>query len=293
MTKNIKLILAISSIFILGVGIMGCDFDDNEIATATGVATTSPINNIIENETKIDETTTTTPKIDDKNPIEIKENNTQKDNKIETPETNNITSFDEDTTTQGATTSPTESTKTPIIATNTTTANEQELANLEGLGIAPLPNDKPVFYDKKVEDEIAQLINNFRQKNGLNSLNNNEELRQTARYKSNTLVQFGFSSEESKLKTNYLVKNVFKVPVLWCQEANGGGIGPEMATAEELYNLFITYPGAPEMVLTETASQLGVGVAIVKEELPLNVEGIDKTSYIRYTMYATYYVAGM
>lgn len=66
-------------------------------------------------------------------------------------------------------------------------------------GRPDIPEKYAFSYLKSVEDEIVKLCNEERAKGGLKPLSMNETLRQSARYKSNEMLQYGYFDHNSPI----------------------------------------------------------------------------------------------
>ena len=151
--------------------------------------------------------------------------------------------------------------------------------------IKTLPNNYSYTYNQGIENEILKLVNNLRAENGLGALKSNDSLKESARYKSNSMLQLGYFSHNNPNYDNknsgYLLLNVFKI--------NSSKVGENIAmysdrreerkVAESLFNLWLNSSSHKAAMLSTSYTKIGIGVVISTDS-----DG-------RYKMYGTQHFA--
>lgn len=119
-------------------------------------------------------------------------------------------------------------------------------------------------YLQKVEDDIIVLCNKERTKAGVKPLAGNEVLRQSARYKSNEMLQYNYFDHNSPI-TGYKPWELAKTfgysytafgENIWY----GSGYSREAITAKLIVDSWMNSPGHRSNILNKDFGRIGVGV---------------------------------
>lgn len=142
-----------------------------------------------------------------------------------------------------------------------------------------LPNNVPVYYDSNLENQVVSLVNQFRNSNGLSSLYNNEGLRESARYKSNSMFQlkyFGHGNPQyDGAGPSYLMERVYGIKASYYSENILNRYGEsDSPSAQIIFEQWKNSPPHKEAMLSQKAKKIGVGIAINKVEKTIDGDNI-------------------
>lgn len=131
-----------------------------------------------------------------------------------------------------------------------------------------LPNNYECQYLSDYENEILTLVNQFRAENGLAALSMNNKLIESARYKSNSMLQLNYFEHTNPQYNNqspsYLIRTIFNIPCGYCgenlhmSEAESRDVN---STALQIVTDWKESPGHRANMLRAGFTKIGVGVA--------------------------------
>lgn len=156
-----------------------------------------------------------------------------------------------------------------------------------GTDLVALPNNYNFNYEQDLEDKVLVLVNQFRKDNGLNPLTMNEQLRQSSRYKSNSMLQLNYighgNVQYGNKNSMFLMKDIFKINANYYAENLLNNFDFKKATAQEMFESWKNSPGHRANMLSGKSSQIGIGIVVSTCDVNVEGENIGKT----YNVYAT------
>ena len=132
--------------------------------------------------------------------------------------------------------------------------------------IKALPSNYSISYRSDIEDEVLALVNKLRSDNGLKPFTSISLLKESSRYKSNSMVQLQYFSHNNPNYNNensgYLLLKIFKV--------NSSKVGENIAmytdrraeriTGKGLYDLWYNSEPHRKAMLSDSYTKIGIGV---------------------------------
>jgi len=209
---------------------------------------------------------------DNKDEEEIVENTESKKEEEQVKEapapvtTNNVANNSATTTSNNTTskaTAPINNTTTTSKSTSTATNNVASVTKVQ------LPNNYNYSYAAQIEQRVVALVNQLRAQNGLNQLSVSSELTNTARYKSNSLLQLQyFAHSNPQYGDNgpmYLMRNVFGIKgsmyyenIMYAMHLQGD----VEAVAQYIYTAWYNSAGHRDNMLRTGINYIGVGIVV-------------------------------
>lgn len=137
-----------------------------------------------------------------------------------------------------------------------------------------LPANFEAYAETKIEDEVIDLVNNFRIENGLNTLQKSDYLTQTAEFKSNAMIQYDYFGHSNPWMDDS--ENCASLIFAFGKdEYNLRGTGENIltykgvniddiinTTAQEIFNDWESSPKHRANMLDEDWNYIGVGVVV-------------------------------
>lgn len=139
------------------------------------------------------------------------------------------------------------------------------------VSIKPLPKNYSMSYNASFEDEIIRLTNELRKKHGLAPLRADSALRESARYKSNSMLQLNYFSHSNPnyngADASYLILDVFKIKSMVVGENIGSNWSTEASdiTAQFRFDGWLNSPPHKAAMLDSDFTRIGVGIVISKK----------------------------
>ncbi|SHJ07310.1 Uncharacterized conserved protein YkwD, contains CAP (CSP/antigen 5/PR1) domain [Clostridium cavendishii DSM 21758] len=137
-------------------------------------------------------------------------------------------------------------------------------AEIERVKMELLANNYQYTYDNELENEVLALVNEFRTKNGLAPLALSSTLRESARYKSNSMLQLDYFAHSNPQYGNkdcmYLMRNVFGVDASYYSENILSRLETEKSTAKQIFEQWRNSPPHREDMLSSEARKTGIGI---------------------------------
>lgn len=132
--------------------------------------------------------------------------------------------------------------------------------------IKDLPSKYSISYRSEIEDEVLALVNKLRSDNGLPPFTSVTLLKESSRYKSNSMVQLEYFSHNNPNYNNensgYLLLNVFNVasPKVGENIAMYTDRREERINGQGLYNMWYNSEPHRKAMLSDSYTKIGIGV---------------------------------
>ncbi|WP_426349089.1 CAP domain-containing protein [Alloiococcus sp. CFN-8] len=132
--------------------------------------------------------------------------------------------------------------------------------------VKELPANYPISYRSDIEDELLVLVNQLRAENGLAPLTSTGILKESSRYKSNSMIQLGYFNHNNPNYNNensgYLLLKIFKVGSSKVGEniAMYTDRREERINAKGLYDLWYNSEPHRKAMLSDSYTKIGIGV---------------------------------
>lgn len=287
---NRRIILISILCFLLGFVLIGCDTISNEPPSSSGAIENEDLDkdqNVPED--KYDEELGDSEEIPDKeedradkiedaendnneiedtennDDIEDAENNDDIDNdKIEDKENNNDEEINNDEETKNETDK--DEVKDEIDEDDINNEDEEEKEEEIDIDFRELPRVRAIKVKVKVEDDIVKFVNELRTANGIEPLESDSKLIETARYKSNAMTQLNYFSHENpnyeNKRTGYLLWDVFNIDATYVAEniAYRSSTIEANLTGKEVFEMWEKSPGHRANMLKKDFKKIGVGI---------------------------------
>ena len=131
-----------------------------------------------------------------------------------------------------------------------------------------MPNNFGCQYLTDYENELLSLVNQYRADNGLGTLKLNSNLVESARYKSNSMLQLSYfdhyNPQLNGQSPSYLIRTIFNIACGYCgenlhmSEASSTSVS---STAKQIFADWKASPGHNANMLKPQFTKVGIGVA--------------------------------